>query len=442
MNMRDNSIQALVDAERLQNGSILRGDPISGDRYYSKEFARKEWDHVFTRTWQIGGTVAQLEKPGSVITQAIGEESILITRADDGVIRAFYNVCPHRGNRLVAEDQKCGVKRMVCAYHSWTFSLDGVVRHVRDAEDYPQGNPIGNMKLVEIRCETLGALVWFNMDDKAPSLREYLGVAADIFEQYQTGSWVRVNWLTGLVDCNWKIIHDNFNEAYHILSLHREIGPFINDAYQDTDFQLYKSGHNLMKMQGGVPSANARHSVVPDELAGILREWEIDPEAFGGRVRETRAALQQQKRKLGPARGHTHYDHLSDEQLTDYHHLTVFPNTTLTMAADFFQVLRPLPHPSDPERCYFDHWVFMPPVEGRDEVDTPLGKRRFEQAEHESFLHGEASIGFVADQDLSVAIAQQKGLHSRGYKDAYLTGQEERVRRLHEVINDYIEGRR
>ena len=112
------------------------------------------------------------------------------------------------------------------------------------------------------------------------------------------------------------------------------------------------------------------------------------------------------------------------------------------MSCDFFQVLRPMPHPTDPEKCLFDHWVMMPPVAGRDEVDTPTGKRKFEPAPHETFMHGEASIGFVADQDLSVAVAQQKGLHSRGYTDAYLSGQEDRVRRLHDMINEYIEGRR
>ncbi|MBL0284060.1 MAG: aromatic ring-hydroxylating dioxygenase subunit alpha [Zoogloea sp.] len=435
------TLEQRIEQEKIGRQD-LRGDPITGDRYYSREFAAKEWEHVFTRTWQIGGMSAQLAKPGSVITQAIGQESILMISDEDGTIRAFYNVCPHRGNRLVAEEEKCGVRRMVCAYHSWTFSADGMVRHVRDAEDYPQGNPVGKLKLKEIRCETLGGMVWFNMDPNAPSLRDSLGTVAEQFEAYQTANWTRVNWLTGLVDCNWKIIHDNFNEAYHILSLHRELGTFIDDAYQNTTFELYKTGHNQMKMQGHQPSANSRVNVVQAPLDAIMREWDLDPEAFNGRVSETRVAIQQQKRKLGPARGHLHYAGVSDAQLTDYHHLTLFPNITLTMSCDFFQVLRPMPHPTDPEKCLFDHWVMMPPVAGRDEVDTPTGKRKFEPAPHETFMHGEASIGFVADQDLSVAVAQQKGLHSRGYTDAYLSGQEDRVRRLHDMINEYIEGRR
>lgn len=434
-------IEERTQKEKL-SGDFLRGDPITGDRYYSREFAQKEWDHIFTRTWQIGGMSAQLAETGSTITHNIGEESILMLRDEAGVIRAYYNVCPHRGNRLVKEEHKCGVKRMVCAYHSWAFSLDGVVRHVRDAEDYPQGNPIGKVQLKEIRCETLGGLVWFNMDPAAPSLREALGVVAEQLERYQSDNWVRVMWLTGTVDCNWKIIHDNFNESYHVQSLHRELATFIDDAYQNTDFDLYKSGHNRMKMKGALPASSSRTDQVQAPLDDILRSWELDPEPFHGRVREARAALMVQKRKLGQERGYTHYEKLSDDQLTDYHHYTLFPNISLTMSADGYQVLRPQPHPSDPEKCIFDHWFMVPKVEGVPDAATPLGMRPVVPAAHEIFGEGVESLGFVADQDLSVAVAQQRGLHSRGYQDAYLSGQEARVRRLHEVINDYIEGRR
>lgn len=435
------SIETRIEQD-LEKGDFLRGDPITGDRYYSREFAQKEWDHVFTRTWQIGGMAYQLAKPYSVITHAIGRDSILMASDEDGTIRAFYNVCPHRGNRLVAEEEKCNAKRMVCAYHSWAFSLDGVVRHCRDADDYPQGSPIGNKKLKEIRCETLGGLVWFNMDPNAPSLRDYLGSVADQLDAYQTDDWTRVVWMTGKVACNWKIIHDNFNEAYHILSLHRELGTFIDDDHKNTEFEIYKTGHNLMKMKGCLPSSGSRVNEVQAPLDAIMQDWELDPAAFSGRVREVRDAMQQQKRKLGPARGLSHFETLSDAQLTDYFHFTIFPNTTLTMSADGYQILRPQPHPTDPEQCLFDHWYMVPRRTGQEEIATPVGVRKIEPAPHETFMHGAASIGFVADQDLSVAIAQQQGLHSRGYDDAYLSGQEDRVRRLHDVINDYIEGRR
>jgi phenylpropionate dioxygenase-like ring-hydroxylating dioxygenase large terminal subunit len=419
----------------------LRGDPITGDRYYSREFAQKEWDGLFTRTWQIAGMSAQLPEPGSVFTHEIGNESILFLKDEQGQIKAFYNVCPHRGNRLVPKGQTKVARRLVCAYHSWSYGLDGKVKHVRDVEDYAT-SPINTVELVPVRVEVLAGMVWFNMDDKAPTLREFLGVVADKLDSYQTDNWTRVLHMTAEVECNWKIIHDNFNEAYHVLSLHRELGTHIEDAYQETGYHIYNTGHALMEMKGHLPSTTQQGKNVQFPLDAMMSNWEMKPEDFAGRAREVRAELQQKKRNLGQERGYVHYEKLTDDQLTDYHHFTIMPNTVLTMSADGFQVLRPQPDPANPERCFFDHWFIMPPVPGQTEVGTPCGMRAFEPAPHEQFKHGEQSIGFVADQDLSVAVAQQKGLHSRGYRDSYLSKQEDRVRNYHEVINDYIEGRR
>ena len=88
----------------------------------------------------------------------------------------------------------------------------------------------------------------------------------------------------------------------------------------------------------------------------------------------------------------------------------------------------------------------VPRIEGRTEVPTIYGMRPYEEAEPETFVFGDNSaghhLGDFIEQDLSVAVAQQQGFHSRGYADAYLSGQESRVRRFHEVLNDYLEGRR
>ncbi|HEY8351353.1 MAG TPA: RHO alpha subunit C-terminal catalytic domain-containing protein, partial [Sphingomonadales bacterium] len=196
-------------------------------------------------------------------------------------------------------------------------------------------------------------------------------------------------------------------------------------------------------MMGGLPAHSSHQTDIPQApLTDMLRFWGLDPADFEGRAREARRALQQAKRKLGPARGFKHYETLSDEQLTDYYHYTLFPNVSLTMSSDGWQVLRPEPHPTDPEKCIFDHWFFVPVVEGQEQVETPIGLLPLEPGEHQVFKHGERSLGFVADQDLSIAVGQQLGLASRSFRDAYLSNQEGRVRRYHEVLNDYLEGRR
>lgn len=434
------SLAARTEQELVQ-GNYLRGDPITGERYYSREFMRREWDQMWTRVWHIGALVSQLPDIGCVVTHSIGTESILMVRDDDQQIRAYYNVCQHRGNRLVHVEQK-RVNRIVCNYHAWSFALNGVLANAPNPEDFPQGNPRGKVKLVELQCDTLGGFVWINMDPAAPSLRDSLGVVAEQLEAYRMDEMVRVVYLTGEADCNWKIIQDNFNESYHVQTLHRELTPFIEDSYLNTDFELYQSGHNRMLMKGAMPSSSTRNQSIQAPLDAIMLGWDLDPADFAERVPDIRRAMQLKKRELGAQRGYLHYAHLSDEQLTDYHHYTLFPNLSLTMTSDGFQVLRPQPHPTDPEKCLFDHWFFVPSVAGIDEVETPVGLRPVAPAVHEVFKQGEQSLGFVADQDLSIALDQQLGLHSRGYSDAFLSGQEMRVRRYHEVLNDYLEGRK
>lgn len=430
-------------AAELVKEPLLRGDPMSGERYHDHAFMAQEWEAMWTKVWHIGALTAQLENPGDVVTYDIGRESILMTRGEDGVIRAYYNVCPHRGNRLVRVEE-AHLPKIVCSYHGWTFDSKGQLRQAQNPEDFPQGNPCGKRNLKEIPCETWGGFVWFNMNPDATSVRDYLGVVADQLAVYDMENMVRVQYMTVEVECNWKVIQDNFNESYHLPTLHTELNSMIEDDYRETVFELYQSGHNRMQMKGGLPAYSAGSQTIQEPLAEIMKEWELDPQDFVDKPREIRLALQQQKRRLGPKRGNVHYDKLSDDQLTDFHHYTLFPNLSLTMSAEGFQILRPQPHPKDPEKCYFDHWFFVPKVPGREEVAYSAAGigGKLEPAEHDVFKHGEKSAGFVADQDLSIAVGQQLGFHSRAYDDAYLSHQERRVRRFHEVLNDYLAKRR
>lgn len=415
----------------------VRGDKITGERYYSKEWMDAEWENVFTKVWNIGGTVADLEEPGDWICHDLAKESILMILQDDGSIKAFYNACIHRGNRLVFSDIGGG-KNITCSYHAWQFGKDGVLQHAQDAEDIRGGNPCGKAKLTELKCETWGGFIWYNMDENAKPLKEWLGPLHPILEGYKMESMTRVLNLSAVVPCNWKIIRDNFNESYHLPTLHPELQSFIEDDYKDSVFQTYEdSWHNRMIMKGCQSSMRLD---VPNSMQAplddMLRNWGLDPEKFEGRSREARPAIQKAMREQGVARGFTALDTMTDSQLTDYHHCTLWPNVSFTMSADGFQMLRTEPHPTDPEKCVFDHWYSMPEIEGRDRVFTPLDERDFEAMDKLIVNAPEESMGFVADQDISVASSQQIGLHSRGYQGGTLTKQETRIQYFHERLND------
>lgn len=418
----------------------VRGDRITGDRYYSPEWMHAEWEKLWTRTWHIGGMASDLAETGDNLVHDIGHESVVMIRQEDGSVRAFYNACQHRGNRLLWSEIGGG-SAITCSYHGWRYALDGRVIGVQDAHDFPQGNPCGRLRLKEIACDVWAGFVWFNMERDAPPVRTWLGVIADQIDAYRPQDMTRVVYLTTEVPCNWKVIRDNFNESYHLPTLHPEIATAIDDDPADTVFEMYTSGHNRMIMKGGCQSGRKPpFDVVQAPLDDILKFWELDPARFAGKARETRLALQAQRRALGAHKGYSFFSNLSDSQLTDYYHYTLFPNVSFTFWPEGFQVLRSEPHAQDPERCIFDHWFVAHPIAGRDSVEGPLGTVLFQNAERERIAYGTRTFGAVADQDLSICIGQQRGLRSRGYRGGYLGYQEKRIQRFHELLNDLIHG--
>ena len=424
----------------------LRGDPMNGERYYSRDFAQAEWDHMWTRVWHIGGRMAQLEEAGDFVVHNFLTESVVMVRQSDGTVRAFYNVCQHRGNKLAWVNEGSVTNGLRCSYHGWNWGIDGVLTDIQDPDDFPQGNPCGKLTLKEVPCETWGGFVWYSMDPEARPLAEYLHPMPALLANRRMDDLVRVVWKTVKVNTNWKFSPDNFNESYHLPTVHPQMRQMIDEDYKNTLFDMFPNGHNRM-IEQGQPSMRADFpNMVEPVWEMMLSDWGIDPKAYEGRAREGRLALQAAKRDQGAARGCDYFDSLLDDELTDYFHHTLFPNVTITGTPDGVHFFRTEPVRNEPEWCTFDYWYLVPRIRGQSEVATVYGMRPYEEAAHEASNYGDASgghhLGDFIDQDLSVAVAQQEGFRSRGYSDSYLSGQESRVRRFHEVLNDYLEGRR
>jgi len=431
----------------------LRGHKMDGQRYTSRDFFAQEWEHMWTKVWLLLGREDEMPASGDWQSEELGPESILMVRQSDASIKAFYNVCQHRGQRLVSEP-KGHARRFVCPYHSWAWTTDGSLNFVQDKEDFPQGDPCGKVRLEELRCETFAGFIWVNMDPDCISLKEFLGPVWSDWQVYGIEKWKRYVAKTMVLPCNWKVVMDNFNESYHVNTVHKPKGADvkklgihsgIDTHYKNTRFDLADEGHSRMIMLGGYGGpANHIDEVIGEPLATILRDWDLDPDDFVQRGEATREALQKARRELGPKRGYDYFTRLNDSQLTDAYHYTLLPNFAVSVWVDGFHFLRARPHPTDPEQCLFDNWWYAPHPEGETAaVSTTAGMvERNACVEHEILTLGEHSMGQTIDQDISVFIPQQLGLRSRGFRGAYLSGQESRTQRLHELIDDYIQGRR
>ncbi len=428
----------------------LRGDAITGERYYSPAFAQREWDGLWTRIWHVAGRTAEIPDQGDYLVHNFMKESVICIRQADGSVRAFYNSCRHRGMRMVNESSSAD--SIACPYHGWRYGPDGVLIHAQDREDFPQGDPCGKLSLKELRCDVWGGFVWYTMAEDGPSLAEFLAPMPDVYRNYPMDTAIRVAWYRIALNANWKFVTDNFSESYHTRTAHPQVPPWIDQDVDTARHEMWPAGHGRT-VQPMRPSLSDR---LPDHLPHpykmILRAWDIDPDSYDSyedMAMQGWLDLKAAKRRLWKERGYLHYEHMNDEELTDSPHTVIFPNVTISFLPDNLIFFRSEPHPDDPEKCFFDLWCMAFPVEGQKEVESIMaGVRPLKEVaacEHRDFDGGRGIpelAGQIVYQDMELAEGMQAGMHSRGYADAYLPAQETRVRFFHEVLNDWLEGRK
>lgn len=174
---------------------------------------------LFGRMWLAVGREEDLPEAGSYLTHAIGDEKLLVVRGEDSTLRAFFNVCRHRGARLVEEP--CGRLRgaLSCPYHAWTYALDGRLLRAPRAEP---GFRTDDFPLTQARLETLGGFVFVNLDRNAPGLGVALADLPDL-ARYRLAELRRAQRVEYAVEANWKVIAENYSECYHCPLVHPQL---------------------------------------------------------------------------------------------------------------------------------------------------------------------------------------------------------------------------
>jgi phenylpropionate dioxygenase-like ring-hydroxylating dioxygenase large terminal subunit len=420
---------------RYKSGALGR------ERYISVDYAAREFEQVFGKCWLVAGRDTEIPEPGDYITFEIGRESILIVRQADGSVHAFYNVCQHRGNRLV-NHREGSQPSFTCDYHSWRWGIDGSLESVQDEADFSQGSPCGHVRLAEVRCDTFKSFVFICMDAHAPDLRTYLGPVWDDWLVYPVEKMVRVQALTISLPSNWKGLIDNFSEVYHFATVHAPFLDYLEDDFRNLQCDVFDQGHTRLRMKAGIPSQRHLDSGKPEigpQLDEELRRWDLDPNDFAARPRETREALQRAKRRLGSERGHDHYERMTDSQLTDSHHYVIFPNFAAGMLSDGLLFHRLRPHPDDPNRSFYDLHYYALGQDAFGSISTASGHAVAKQdVPVEEVEFGERSLGVLLDGDVNTMRTQQQGWRSRGYRGGELSDQEFRLAFFHYILDRYM----
>ncbi|MBA3563103.1 MAG: aromatic ring-hydroxylating dioxygenase subunit alpha [Gammaproteobacteria bacterium] len=331
-----------------------RASALPAAFYTSPDVHALEQSQLFANSWLCIGREEDLPDAGSFLTREIGSERILAVRDRENRLRAFFNVCRHRGSRLMEADCGQGLRRITCPYHAWTYELDGSffsapwLDESFDKEAYP---------LLTVPLGSFGGFLFVNLDPDAEPLDVWLADLPDL-SRYRLDSLRRGHRIEYDVAANWKLICENYSECYHCALAHPQLNR-LSDS---------RSGGQLLSgacYNGGPMTLNK--GITSLTMSGQSR----NPPIPG----------------------------LSAEDHRTVHYYVVYPNLLLSLHADY--VLVHSVWPKGPERTHIIcEWLFTGEAVAAEEFDPDDAVEFWDVTNR---------------QDWDLCERVQRGVRSRGY---------------------------
>ena len=187
--------------------------------YTSAELLERERRYVFDRSWALVGTDADLAEPGSYLTVTIGSSAIVVLRDKDGVLRAFHNVCRHRGLPLLEGSGTCA-GHMTCPYHHWSYDQRGNLRRVPQLQSQFAGMDLNDWGLHPAAVDSWHGMIFVNPDPAPSGLSQALAGLGERLDPFLDGPLSEVARVSYTANCNWKLLVENHIDVYHLWYLH------------------------------------------------------------------------------------------------------------------------------------------------------------------------------------------------------------------------------
>jgi Rieske 2Fe-2S family protein len=361
--------------------------PTLGGSYYTDpDVFTREQQFIFERMWFCAVRSSDLAKPGAFRKVQVGRESVLVVRGRDGALRAFLNICRHRGAQLCTEPAGEVKRNLQCPYHAWTYGLDGQLVAAPNLTKMPDVDRVEyGLHKVHLR-EWLG-YAWVSLADEPPSFEqdvqgavvERLGDLESI-ERYETEDLEVGKRITYDVKANWKLIIENFMECYHCATIHPELTELLPE-FADGYAAQYFVGHGA-------------------EFAEDAQGFTVDgSEGFG---------------KL-PGVG--------DDQDRRYYAITVKPTVFINLVPDHVIVHRMFPLAADRTIVECD-WLYS-----KDVVASGKDVSRSVELFHR-----------VNEQDFEACVRTQPAMSSRAYRDGgVLVPAEHHIGAFHDWLQSQID---
>ncbi len=429
-----------------------RDSGISKENYVSKQFLEGEKQNLWPNVWQVAGRLEEIPGPGDFLTYDIADESIVIVRTRTNALKAYHNVCPHRGRRLT---EGCGkTAQFRCRFHGWTFDLDGRNTHVQDRSDWNSLDD-ADIALQPVKVDSWAGFIWINMNPESESLADYLETVPAFLDAYELEN-LRYRWYLELkLPCNWKVALEAFMEGYHVAATHTQMLPVQGDDYTQS-YAHGKHAHfgyfTAVAPLGG-PSPRLNEAPPKDMRPGVIEFFRQMEEDFGAMMTDRDYEASKKIMDVVPADADPITAFMTAVELgreaanaegagypatldfakiaaagTDWH---IFPNCVTLPWFDGAVWYRARPDGDNPESCIFNIWSLKRYAPG---AEPKLERQVYHDITGRSF-------GLIVDQDISNMMAVQRGMKSRAFRFARPNPiQEVEVTNFHRTLESYVLG--
>ena len=424
----------------------LGSEPLPVERYTSEAFAQAEREKMWPYIWQFAAREEDLPDVGDYVVYENAGRSYLISRQEDGSIRAFHNVCLHRGRKLRTVDGHAD--KFTCPFHGFSWHKDGGFDSMPCQWDFAHLAP-GSIDLPQAEVGRWAGYIFVREESGGPTLEEFLSPLPEHFTRWRHEECTTVIWVAKEVPANWKVTAEAFMEAWHTITTHPQLLPFSGDC--NSAYWNWGDNINVNLVPFGVMSPHV-------DPTGKTEQWIVDEFIkYNGRSADNydasadpyaiqvpegasaRAALGATMRKAYSEQSGYDHEQATDSELLDALVYNVFPNFAPWGGYMPNIVYRWRPGKT-PDTCLMDVRIL---ARGKKGEPVPRGVPLHFLGPDEKWTAAPelGGLGDVFEQDMDNLPYVQQGLRcSKTGKIQLADYQEIRIRQFHQTLEKYLNG--
>ncbi|HYL58791.1 MAG TPA: aromatic ring-hydroxylating dioxygenase subunit alpha [Candidatus Acidoferrales bacterium] len=436
------SYQRLLDTDTHRVPEVLRlqgplgAGPVEVpvERYTSRAFFELEVERLWKRAWQMACREEDIPNVGDHLVYDIAGMSFIVVRTAPAEIKSYYNACLHRG-RMLRETGGPAATEFRCPFHGFAWNLDGSLKHVPCAWDFPHIKP-AEWRLPEVKVGTWGGFVFINMDPNCEPLQDFLGAElTDQFKRWPLERRYKQAHVAKVLSCNWKVAQEAFMEAFHVVATHPQLLAGLGDA--NSQYDAWRNFSRAITANG-TPSPHLSWTPTEQQMFDSMTDRRLDePPAVeipaGMTARQVSAAGGREM--LRPVLGDA-VDELSDAELVDSFYYTVFPNFHPWGAYNRI-TYRFRPHGTEVDESIMECMYLAPYREGEKPPAAPIHWLGADDDWCDA-----PELGFLArvfNQDTFNLAKVQRGLKTTAKKTVTLANyQEIKLRHFHRTLESWL----